>query len=611
MVSTRNRLPYRSLAGFYAASALIFLPFVAVHAQPEALVSGTLRAWHRVTIDFDGPWAAEAEEDNPFLNYRLVVTFINEDAVFTVPGFFAADGDAANSSAQEGSVWRVHFTPDRPGTWTYSASFRRGDDVAVSLEPNAGEPAAFDGLTGSFEIAESDKDGRDFRAHGRIDYVGARYLRHAGSGRYFLKGGAGSPETFLAYHDFDGTWDNGGIPLPMLDEGLHRYEPHVADWRAGDPTWGAGKGRGMIGGLNYLASQAVNSLYFITMNVAGDGDDVWPWTGPDERVRFDVSKLEQWEVVFSHMDSLGILLHVITQETENDTLLDGGNLGLHRKLYYRELVARFGHHLGVVWNLGEENNNTTEQLEDFAAYIASLDAYAHPIVVHNHVHLIRETFDPLLGKPHFVGPSFQLSNPEETHQHTRHYVEASRKAGRPWVVSVDEIGPWMTGVRTDVEDPDHDTERRSVLWPHLMAGGAGVEWYFGWGNDGLTSDLANEDWRNREIVWEQTKHALDFFHEHLPFPDMLPSDELASGAMAHALAVPGSIYALYLPEGGTPTLDLSAGARTFQVSWFDPKEGGPLQAGSITTVTGGDVVSLGAPPATHARDWVVLVTSAD
>ena len=40
---------------------------------------------------------------------------------------------------------------------------------------------------------------------------------------------------------------------------IGRYEPHVRDWADGDPTWQGGKGKGLIGGLNYLASQGVNS----------------------------------------------------------------------------------------------------------------------------------------------------------------------------------------------------------------------------------------------------------------------------------------------------------------------------------------------------------------
>jgi len=44
----------------------------------------------------------------------------------------------------------------------------------------------------------------------------------------------------------------------------------------------------------------VNSVSFLTYNVdGGDGRDTWMWTAPDERWRFDVSKLEQWEIAGS------------------------------------------------------------------------------------------------------------------------------------------------------------------------------------------------------------------------------------------------------------------------------------------------------------------------
>ena len=36
-------------------------------------------------------------------------------------------------------------------------------------------------------------------------------------------------------------------------------------------------------------------------------------------------------------------------------------LGPERKLYCRELIARFGHNLALNWNLGEENTQSTEE----------------------------------------------------------------------------------------------------------------------------------------------------------------------------------------------------------------------------------------------------------
>ena len=71
----------------------------------------------------------------------------------------------------------------------------------------------------------------------------------------------------------------------------------------------------------------------------GDGRDVWPWSDLEVRDRFDVSKLAQWEIVMSHMDRLGMQLMLITQEEENEQIL--GKMTPLRKLYYRELIARF------------------------------------------------------------------------------------------------------------------------------------------------------------------------------------------------------------------------------------------------------------------------------
>ena len=51
-------------------------------------------------------------------------------------------------------------------------------------------------------IAATDKTAPDFRAKGRLEYVGKHYLRFAGTGEYFLKTGADAPETLLAYAGF-------------------------------------------------------------------------------------------------------------------------------------------------------------------------------------------------------------------------------------------------------------------------------------------------------------------------------------------------------------------------------------------------------------------------
>jgi hypothetical protein len=586
---------------------------LAASPDKSGVVTGELKQWHRVTITFVGPEGSETTEPSPFRDYRLSVEFAHGNERHVVPGFFAADGDAAESGVEKGNCWRVHFTPDRPGQWFYKASFRTGRDVAVSTDPDTGKPTSFDGASGSFTIGPSDKTGRDHRAKGMLRYVGGHYLRFAGTGDFYLKGGADSPENFLAYADFDGTVapaEKGRQPREgeAASTRLHTYQPHAGDWRPGDPTWRDGKGKGMIGALNYLASKGINSVYFLTMNVAGDGKDVWPWIGPDTQDRFDCSKLDQWEIVFSHMDRLGIMLHVITQETENDQLLDSGELGLQRRLYYRELIARFGHHLAVVWNLGEENTNTDPQRKEFCRFIRRLDAYQHPIVAHTFPGQYDQVYTPLLGDPSFDGPSLQMGDMGRTHAETLKWVTRSAQSGRKWIVCLDEIGPADTGVKPDRDDPDHDAVRQQALWGNLMAGGAGCEWYFGY--KFAHNDLNCEDFRSRERMWDQTRHALEFFQRYLPFPQMRPADELTSAEDDYCLAQPGEVYAIYLPGGGSTELELPPGEYTVQ--WYDPRGGGPLATGTVGTTSGPDPRagaphSIGEPPGEKSKDWVVLV----
>ena len=67
-----------------------------------------------------------------------------------------------------------------------------------------------------------------------------------------------------------------------------------------------------------------------------------------------------------------------------------------------------------------------------------------------------------------------------------------------------------------------------------------------------------------------------------------------------------AVYVVYLPEGGEAELDLSDASGSFNVQWFDPRNGGRLQWGSERRVRGGGEVSLGEPPSDSSEDWVVL-----
>ena len=557
-------------------------------------------AWHPIELSFEGPSASETDDaPNPFTDYRLRVTLTTPNgATVVVPGFF--DGDGRGGAT--GTAWKARFHVGEPGEHTWVASFVAGDGVA--LDPDAaGTNTSFDGATGSLCVGEPDPGAPGFLGHGRLDHVDAHYLQLA-DGAWWIKAGADSPENLLGYAGFDGAEDlPGGVPTDGLIDGLHRFAPHIDDWRPGDPDWGDGAGRGIIGALNYLASEEVNSIYFLPCNLGGDGRDTHPYVAPDDLSHIDLSRMRQWELVFAHAQRLGIALHFVLSETEtgNENLHDGGTLGPERRLFYRELVARFGHHLALFWNIGEENDYGPDRQREFAGYIRDLDPFDHPITVHSHWNRPEDQYAALVGDSRFELTSIQLA-PDRAGEFTETWRTRSAEAGRPWVVMLDEIGPAGIGV-TDMNAPEI---RRLTLWPALMSGAGGVEWYFGYHALPLGGDMRTEDFRTRAPMWRFTRIARRFFEEELPLSAMTPRDDLLSGATGDVFMAPDEVYAVYLPDGSpSAALDLSGASGTFEQRWFDPRAG-TFEASS-STITGGGSLTLGAPPSAPGEDWVVLI----
>lgn len=170
--------------------------------------------------------------------------------------------------------------------------------------------------------------------------------------------------------------------------------------------------------------------------------------------------------------------------------------------------------------------------------------------------------------------------------------------------NLDEIGPADIGAKPDADDPRHDEVRGPALWGNLMAGGGGVEWYFGY--KFAHADLNCEDWRSRDVLWDKTKNTLTFFHEHLPFTEMYSADDLTKNEEDYVFTQNGQTYAIYLPRIVDTKINLSGFDSTYSIHWFNPRTGGKLQKGTIKQVNGDAIVNIGLPPAKDG-DWVALL----
>lgn len=559
-------------------------------------------------IDFNGPFHSEMDAStNPFLYYRLQVKFhhAGSGTSYLVPGFFAGDGHGGGT----GRVWRVYFSADLTGTWSYEASFRSGENISVSLDPQEGSPAAFDGETGTFIITQPAIDASIFYKKGRLESIGEYYFKFRDGG-YWIKGGLNSPENFLGYNGFDNTPD-----------ALHSYSDYINYWQSGDPDWDSpytstttNDGRAIIGLLNYLYGEGMNSIYFLPMNIGADGKDTWPYasesinpegSSKNDNLHYDISKLEQWQLTLTHAQEKEIFLHVVLSDKErvNKNELDNATLGIERKLFYREMISRFGHHNALQWNICEEYNIgglplDPDVIKEFAQYIKSVDPYDHPITIHSNGNTYATALAPFVGDDRFGVMSIQTwQRPDDVGYAIEHFRSATLASGLPVPSSVDEsIG---------INQISYDEYRKRVIWDAFFSGG--MQEYFV-----RYEDYTLEDFHQFEDLFEFGTIARTFIENELPFWDMTPDDSLISGADtlhggAEVFAKIGEIYAIYFPKSDMNAfLDLNGVSGNFTKRWFNPRTG--TFEGSTDIVTASDNLALGLPPSNAQEDWVVLLT---
>ena len=113
-------------------------------------------------------------------------------------------------------------------------------------------------------------------------------------------------------------------------------------------------------------------------------------------------------------------------------------------------------------------------------------------------------------------------------------------------------------------------------------------------------NLADPGW---ELVRTNMGYARTFANR-MNLIAMEPRVDLATTAFCLAnIFAPAAEYLVYLPTGGTVSVDLSATSGTLNVEWFDPRTGQTIAGG---TVTGGSS-QLFTTPAPISADAVLYL----
>jgi hypothetical protein len=356
--------------------------------------------WSKIELAVNGPVSQGRGDPNPFV-VQLDVDFTSPSGHrHQVPGFYDGDG----RGGLDGNVWKVRFSADELGEWTYHTSSNNKQ---------------LDGRTGRFTVTGVPSAAQGFWKWGRLEYVGTaknkiRYLKFR-DGPYWLKAGCDDPENFL---------------------GNYRNYNTLAKRKAA---------------VDYLAQRGVNSLYIMTHNLDGDDKDVWPWLGANAReakshggnnARFDVAKLDQWRELFEYMQTKGVVPYLVLED-------DSAWKGYDHERYYREMIARFGYLPALVFNLGEEHNENyrLSQALDYVRRLQELDPYDHPRAIHN----VNRPNDQYVDAPQVDLTSIQTGSPgsrrglENALEHNRITIDwinrCAARERRILVVNFDEARP--------------------------------------------------------------------------------------------------------------------------------------------------------------------------
>lgn len=584
---------------FSKKNKLFIIAFFCLSITFSQTITGELKKHHKTTLTFNGLSLTESPATS--LNYRMNVTFIAPSSkTYIVPGYFAADGNASETSANSGNKWRCHINADEIGIWNYTVSFKTGTNIAVSLNPSDGTSASFNGASGNFTISETDKTGDDFRGKGKLQYVGETFAKF-NNGDYFFEFGADSPETFLEYADFDAT------------TARHDFSEVASNYNAGDPSWQSGKGTEIIGAVNYLASQGMNVNYFLTMNITGDGKRAYPFPNKSAYTTYDVSKLDQWQIVFDHMYNKGMIQEIVFTEDENNNWFEDQegipitSFSNSRKLYYREIIARFGY-LNLVYNIGEEANwqhsgagsdfYTAAQIEEAAVYLQAISPYNDLISVHNGPSNDFSLFPRLTALPGTsaltsISHQWRYNKGSKIHTNFLNLNTLAVADGTKWVSRLSE--PYSGSL------PNLNNWTDNSLWASITAGSAGIHYY------SHNGDIGKDDYTAYSSYYNRMKIAKDFFSDNnIPFWTFENKNAAIASGTGYLLTDESDYYVAFLPQGGTISVDIS-GTGNFDVRWYNPRTGGVLQQGSVTNVTAGNNRSMGNPPSQNSSSWVLFL----
>jgi hypothetical protein len=459
--------------------------------------------------------------------------------------------------SEDGSIFRIRFMPPAPGDYKYSVEYRQGNASKTS--------------TGTFHAIDGHRRGPirvdpQYPWHFIWQETGEHYFFN-GTTAYWLMG-----------------WSDEHIIQASIER-LHQLKINRMRVTLAGRT-------GHLFGEPVMVSE--NWTVFLAPWPASFAEDIYH-PGFDYR-RFSVAYWQKFERLLRFARDRDMIISVVLDMNDSHVHPEAGSEDERRFLRYA--VARFAAFSNLTWDLGDDLDHyrNASWTHDTGTLIEELDPYHHLATSHplDNTHQDR------------TSEWFGFTSFQEWSRNQHAFMLAQRKQ-QQWLGRIipqtneeygyeDHYPPWSQGLGSESADV-----LRRTAWEIVMAGGyqttgetarrgtniwpdTGGGWLNGRGDDTMT-------------MLQGYAHMVDFFTS-FEWWKTEPHDELVNKGN-YCLAKPGKTYAVYLPHGGTVTVQLQAGQ--YRGRWFNPATGG----GSLLPEISGLVWT--SPQAPDNHDWAILL----
>jgi hypothetical protein len=488
---------------------------------------------------------------NPFMDATLSGAFQTRDGSKTwkIEGF---------CDSTDGSVFRIRFMPSQAGDYSYNVTYRQGSFQKSS--------------TGTFQATDAHRRG--------IIAVDPKYPWH------FIWSGTGE------HYFFNGTtaywlvgWRDDHVIQYTVDRlyrlKVNRMRVTIAGREAitffGEPL--------MIG---------PNWTPLISVWQAEHADD--PTHPGFDYTRFNVPYWQKFDRMLRFARDRDMIISLVLDMNDGKVHPDAGSEDEHR--FIRYAVNRFAAFSNITWDLGDDLDSYRDEkwTHDTGTLIQELDPAKH-----------LETSHPAVSNDHQdrAAPWFGFTSYQEWSRNQHPLMLASRKlqekTGRIIPQTNEEYGYEDHYPHWAAPGSDSSDALRRTAWDIYMAGAyqtagesarrgtniwpdSGGGWLNGRGDDTQTMFLGYG-------------HIVEFF-TGFEWWKTNPHDELVTQGN-YCVADPGKTYAVYLPHGGTVTLQLQKG--TYRAYWFSATTGEKIDLPDVQDAL------WTSPAAPDGNDWAILL----